>query len=435
MGAMKDSGVEWIGEIPAEWKTTPFKFLLLNNDGGVWGDEPKDDGKDCVVLRSTEQTVDGNWRISNPAMRSMAGVAQSENYILEAGDLLITKSSGSLEHIGKTTLFEKETYNRPCRYSNFMQRLRLIRKCIPRYYWYLLNCDVSRAQFVYLQNSTIGLGNISASAIGQVLFPFPPKHEQNEIAAFLDKSCAAIDATVETLETQLSTLERYRSSVIHEAVTRGLDPTAPTKPSGIDWIGDFPQGWETMPFKYVASVVANLVEPSKYPQLIEIDPENIESGTGRLVNVRTVEEVGAISAKQLFAKGQIIYSKIRPVLNKVVIAPEDGLCSADMYPIATRHNARWLLYLMRSDVFVGQTELISNRVAMPKINVDQLGALKIPVPPVEQQAAIANFLDARTAAIDAVIETKRRQLDVLKRRRQSLIYEYVTGKRRVCEEG
>ena len=276
---------------------------------------------------------------------------------------------------------------------------------------------------------------ISESLMGKIKVPVPPKEEQQAIAALLNQKCAAIDATTNTLETQISTLERYRASVIHEAVTRGLDPTAPTKPSSVDWIGNIPQEWEIKPFKHVASVVANLVEPSNYPDLIEIDPENIESGTGRLTDVRTVEEVGAISAKQLFSKGQIIYSKIRPALNKVVIAPEDGLCSADMYPIATQHNVRWLLYVMRSAIFVSQTSLISSRVAMPKINVDQLGALKIPVPLIDEQAAIADYLDARTAAIDAAIATKRKQLDVLKRRRQSLIYEYVTGKRRVGEEG
>ena len=296
-------------------------------------------------------------------------------------------------------------------------------------YWAVIN---SRGDLVSNGRGTTFM-ELSAYSLGHVFVPVPPIGEQRVIAMFLDKECHAINEAMRALEKQLSTLERYRASVIHEAVTRGLDLSVPTKPSGVEWIGEIPEGWEAKSFKYCAHVAANLVDPDKYPELIEIDPDNIESGSGRLVDVVTAGEVGAISAKQLFSKGQIIYSKIRPALNKVAIAPADGLCSADMYPIATDQNKRWLLYVMRSDMFVRQTTLISSRVAMPKINVDQLGAIKIPVPPIEQQELIADYLDARTSAIDTILDTKRKQLDILKRRRQSLIYEYVTGKRRVGE--
>jgi len=196
--------------------------------------------------------------------------------------------------------------------------------------------------------------------------------------------------------------------------------------SGVEWIGEMPEEWTLRHFKYLAEVRANLVSPYDYPELVEIDPDNIESDTGKLLNVRTVEEVGAISSKQHFNKGQILYSKIRPGLNKVVMAPSDGLCSADMYPITAHCEERWLLYMMRSDCFVHQATEVSNmRVKMPKVNVDELGAIQIPTPPLDEQRRIADYLDARCADIDAVSQKVRSEIDLLGEYRKSVIYEAV----------
>ncbi len=277
--------------------------------------------------------------------------------------------------------------------------------------------------------------HLLADDISGIKLPMPPLSGQIRIGKKLDELNSGYSLAAAVLEAQISILERYRASVIHKAVTKGLDPSVPTKRSGIEWIGKLPSSWQAKRFKYVAKVVANLVQPEDYPDLIEIDPENIEKHSGRLINVKTAGEVGAISAKQLFIKGQIIYSKIRPALNKVVIAPDDGLCSADMYPIETNENPNWLLYVMRSSLFVSQTALVAGmRVKMPKVNVEELGDVWIPVPPVTEQRDIAEYLDNKCEQIDAILETKRQQLDVLKRRRRSLVYEYVTGKRRVNGE-
>ncbi|MCR5765300.1 MAG: hypothetical protein K6G09_04910, partial [Treponema sp.] len=98
--AMKDSGVTWIGEIPEDWNVSQFKYLIVANDGGVWGNDPFNDENDKIVIRSTEQTIDGKWCIENPAKRSFVNENLVEAKIIE-NDLLMTKSSGSSEHIGK----------------------------------------------------------------------------------------------------------------------------------------------------------------------------------------------------------------------------------------------------------------------------------------------------------------------------------------------
>lgn len=272
---------------------------------------------------------------------------------------------------------------------------------------------------------------LSAAGLGGIYVPVPPSNQQRAISKVLKTRVTQLDKAIDAIARQLDVLADYRKSLIQETVTRGLDSDVHTRPSGIDWIGDIPANWQAKPFKYVAHVSANLVDPHDYTELPEIDPENIERDTGKLLNVRTVGEVGPISDKQLFHKGQVLYSKIRPSLNKVVVAPCDGLCSADMYPIDSRNDITWLAYAMRSDLFVAQSELVSNRVKMPKVNVDQLSYFIVPVPPLDEQRAIAAYLDAKTSTIDRIAAAKQAQLDNLRAQRQSIIYEYVTGKRRV----
>lgn len=134
----------------------------------------------------------------------------------------------------------------------------------------------------------------------------------------------------------------------------------------------------------------------------------------------------------MFYKGQIIYSKIRPNLNKAIIAPFDGLCSADMYPIEAKINSKYLLYAMLSRHFVEQVTLImQDRVKMPKINQDELGNIGVYIAPDIEQKEIVLYLDKKCAEIDSIIETKKEQLTVLGEYKKAIIYEYVTGKKEV----
>lgn len=172
---MKDSRVAWIGEIPVEWDFIRCKSILIANDGGVWGNDPVGDAKDKIVIRSTEQTIDGKWCIIDPAIRDLSGIDYSKARILE-DDLLITKSSGSDLHIGKTTIADTYFAEHECYFSNFLQRIRC-RDYLPRLLWYLFNSPIIREQCVYLQNSTSGIGNINAEIIRNLSIPLPPLPE------------------------------------------------------------------------------------------------------------------------------------------------------------------------------------------------------------------------------------------------------------------
>lgn len=189
-----------------------------------------------------------------------------------------------------------------------------------------------------------------------------------------------------------------------------------------------------MPFGKIASIKACLVPPKEYPLLPQISPDNIEKGSARLLqNYKTVQESGVISWNHHFYKGQIIYSKVRPTLNKLFLAQFEGLCSADMYPIETTQDARYLVYAMLSGYFVQQVAAITaNRVKMPKINKQELSKITVLLPPLSEQASIVSYLDRKCSLIDGIILEKEDLIRELENYKRSLIFEVVTGKRRVC---
>ena len=138
--AYKDSGVEWLGDVPEEWTVKRLKTVLSRNDGGVWGEDFDDNG--IIVLRSTEQTIDGEWCIEEPARRLLSHSEYAASR-LRCGDLVVTKSSGSALHIGKTTLVTQEIEELNCCYSNFMQRLRVKSQNLPRFLYYIINGPIA----------------------------------------------------------------------------------------------------------------------------------------------------------------------------------------------------------------------------------------------------------------------------------------------------
>ncbi len=177
----------------------------------------------------------------------------------------------------------------------------------------------------------------------------------------------------------------------------------------------------------MARVASNLVKPADHPSLPHIAPNNIESGTGKLLKYRTVAEDQVISSKHLFESGQVLYSKIRPYLAKVAIVDFAGLCSADMYPVATDLDPRYLKWWMLSPDFTRLAAGQQARTVLPKINKTALGQLPVPVPPLDEQLRIGDLLEShlsRLDAADAGLVSSELRVGALKR---SLLRELHTG--------
>ena len=164
---------------------------------------------------------------------------------------------------------------------------------------------------------------------------------------------------------------------------------------------ELPTGWKWVRLGDVISIETHIVNSSDYLDLIQIAPDDIEKGTGELLeNLRTVREKGVISVNHLFPKDVLLYSKIRPRLRKIVYVDFEGLCSADMYPLNTKMNKHFIKYLMLSDYFDVE---VYNRVKMPKINQSQLSSIKIPIVPLAEQNKIAEKIET--------VFTKYKQLE------------------------
>ena len=419
--AYKDSGVEWIGEIPENWSVervkdsctvvagaTPKSDVAEYWDGDIPWITPAD-------YSETQHYVDGGSRSITELGLNSCGTS-----LVPKGSVIVSNRAPiGLVSVASCSLCTNQGCKAvvPSNESLFSEYL----------YWYLLTQSETLNSF---GRGTTFL-ELSTHALSTFVYPCPPVIEQRAIADYLDAKTAEIDALVADCEREVGLLQEYRKAVISEAVTKGLDPDVPMKDSGIEWIGEIPASWNIVPFKAIGNVSANLQHPSDYPDLPQVSPDRIEKDSGRLLPCISVAEVGVESDNHLFHAGDILYSKVRPALNKVTVAPFDGMCSADMYPIESSQNRRWLVFYMLSNAFMEQVIVSTDRVKMPKINKEELGAFKVVLPTVDAQNEIVAYLVAKTNEIDSLIDAKQSMADKLREYRRSLISEAVTGKFKV----
>lgn len=269
------------------------------------------------------------------------------------------------------------------------------------------------------------------SNFAQVPLPLMPLDEQRAIATFLDHETAKIDALIAEQEKLIALLAEKRQATISHAVTRGLNPDAPMKDSGVPWLAEVPAHWEVMTFQRCVQVQEGQVDPESPPycDMVLVAPNHVESGTGRLLYQETAAEQSAESGKYVCKAGDVIYSKIRPALRKVCIAPFECLCSADMYPLRgdLRLRNSFLRWFMLSEPFSALAVLESERVAMPKINRESLKAVWLPLPPLGEQDVIDEVVSRETLRIDALSAAADQAIGLLRERRSALIAAAVNG--------
>lgn len=415
MREMKDSGIEWIGQIPKDWDVVPHKRVMHK----VKKICEQYNGEDIISL-----TMNGVIKRDLTAGGKMPTSFDGYQYI-KPNDLLLClfdidvtpRCVGVVKDYGVTS----PAYSRFVMHDGYYNA----------YYDYLLRAIDDDKVFVHLSKNL--RSSLTESDFGAIKTCVPSLAEQEHIAAFLDAECAEIDTVLEKTRASIEEYKKLKQAVITQAVTKGIRGDRPMKDSGIEWIGNIPAEWSVVPFSKFARVSANLVNPSDYQDYLQVSPENIEKDSGKLLPCKTVSEVGVESWNHFFHKGQILYSKIRPKLNKVCIAPFDGLCSADMYPIDTDNISKFVVYTILSNDFNQQVAMITeNRVKMPKINQKELSKIIVVLPAnrMEQQE-IVDYLDGECGKIDALIAKKQQYLTEIENYKKSLIYEYVTGKKEV----
>ncbi|MBK7263915.1 MAG: restriction endonuclease subunit S [Rubrivivax sp.] len=435
--AYKDSGADWLGEVPSHWIVSPFKWQIERNDGGVWGVDP-DGIDDTIVLRSTEQTVDGRWRMDDPAPRKLSPL-EKESSLLEEGDLIVTKSSGSSLHIGKTTLVTSKIAAMGCCYSNFMQRIRMKSTFNPKLAWYVMNNDIARLQFDLASNSTTGLANLNGTMIGEMILAVPSVAEQAAIASFLDRETAKIDTLVEEQKRLIELLKEKRQAVISQAVTKGLDPNVPMKDSGVEWLGQVPGAWKVVPLKWLCALLkdgTHLPPPRVADGVPLLSVRNVQGGVfSKLDDDSMISEENYQELCRSFVPqpNDVLLAIVGATLGKTAMVPDDiGRFhiqrSLAIFRPEGELTAAWLHLVFRSSGFQALLWESVGFSAQPGIYLGTLAAVRVPVPPIDAQAEIVRVVTLGLDRIDQLITEAETGVLLLLERRSALISAAVTGK-------
>ena len=271
---------------------------------------------------------------------------------------------------------------------------------------------------------------ISASNFANCAVPFPLGDEQHRIASYLDAKCAEIDALTADIQTQIDTLEQYKRSVITEAVTKGLEPDVEMKDSGIQWIGSMPAHWNCIRGKYVLKYIQKPVREDDGVITCFRDGEvTLRSNRREDGFTMADKEIGY----QGIDVGDLVVHGMDGFAGAIGISDSRGKASPVLNVLDTEQNKRYIMYFLRSmaysDVFLALATGI--RVRSCDLRWNKLSELFYPVPPLEEQEAIVDYIDSVLRRTDEVIAAKREQLSTLEAYKKSLIYEYVTGKKEV----
>jgi type I restriction enzyme S subunit len=424
----RESGVPLLDRVPRHWAVERLKFIARTQFSNV--DKKSEEGERPIRLCNY---VDVYYHDRITAhlefMEATAEPREAVKFQLQPGDVLVTKDSEDPNDICVPAVVAEPLPGVLCGYHLAQVRPHAGRIHGP-YLAYAFGSSGIRDQFRMRANGITRFG-LSQDDICSALFPVPPLTEQRAIAAFLDRKTRQIDELIEKKRRLIDLLQEKRTALISHAVTKGLNPDAPMKPSGIDGVGALPAHWEAKRLKYAVNLINEKVEePGDLPY---VGLEHIESWTGR--RIESAEPVQPEGIANLFRPGDVLFGKLRPYLAKALHAAETGACTSEALVMRPRLVApEFLLYYVLSPAFVSIVDGSTYGSKMPRANWEFIGNLPCLLPPVPEQRVIAAFLERQTGHIDSVIASIGRAMDMLNKYRQALISAAVTGKIDVREE-
>jgi restriction endonuclease S subunit len=413
----KDSGVEWLGEVPEGWDVKKLKYIGKAIIGLTYSpSDITDEQEGTLVLRSSN-LQNGRIKLDDNVFVKMKIPISLRT---REKDILICSRNGSRSLIGKNALIEKEATG-----ISFGAFTTVFRSQYNNFLFYIFNSNIFLYQSGLFVTSTIN--QLTTSMLNNFEVALPPLPEQEQIAQFLDRETAKIDLLIAKKERLIELLKEKRTALISHAVTKGLNPDAPMKDSGVEWLGEVPRNWPMIRLKYVAPVSsAKLTQkPDDLPYL---GLEHIESKTGRLLLETPVESVE--STVSCFEEGDVLFGKLRPYLAKVLLADFKGVSTTELLALKPSQHTKgkFLFYQLIAEGFIDQVNSLTYGTKMPRVSPEQITNFFIPLPPLSEQKQIAQFLDRETAKIDNLITKTKTSIDYLKEYRTALISAAVTGK-------
>ena len=447
METMKESGIQWIGAIPESWNTKRIKYMatLKGRIGwqGLTSEEYQDEG---AYLITGVDFANGGIDWENCVHVPMKRWKEAKDIQIQDGDLLITKDGT----IGKVAIVS----NIPGEISLNSGVLRIIPidGYSKRFLYWVIKSDEFWNWFNYKNAGNSTIQHLYQGDFAEFLYAFPNYAEQEAIADFLDEHCGTIDDIISVLEKQLDTLKSYKMSVITEAITKGLDKTAPMTDSGINWIGQIPAGWEISKIKYLTDnnhpypvgdgdhgmIKADdyLTEGIPYIRVL-----NLTWGNGlNMENVVYISEsMNSLIKNSELKPNDILIAKTGATIGKTAIVPESLPISnttshVGKITLPATQDAKYFYYVMTSAIVQKQIQDISAMQSTgPELGIEGLKNLIVVVPPLSTQRDISKYLDCRCSEIDEIMNVKKKQLSIVKKQQAAFIFEYITGKKCVKE--
>ena len=432
MREMKDSGIEWIGEIPKGWKVPKIKYVakFLNGDRGKnypSGNDLTDSG--IVFLTSNnirgvvlDCTSDITKYITEKRYNILGGAKIRKNDIIfclrgSVGNCAINKTEN------EGTIASSLVDIRPI-------------KVVAGFLNYCLKSDINSIQTSINMNGSCA-ANLSAENVANYCFIEPSISEQQQIANFLDTQCSEIDATAEDIQKEISLLEEYKKSVITEAVTKGLNPDAEMKDSGIEWIGEIPKDWVTIRIGNIFS----LRNERNYLPMEQVQLLSLYSGkgvfpTGEEGTTNSGNHAQTVADYKIVKRNDIVVNIILAWMGSLGISNYDGVVSPayDVYiPDEEKVVPHYYHYVFRTSGIANECYRYGRGIMMMRWRTysSEFKRIHVPFPSFDEQQQIADYLDSKCSEIDTLIADKKRQLDILADYKKSIIYEYVTGKKEV----
>jgi type I restriction enzyme S subunit len=425
--AYKDSGVEWLGDIPVNWQVKRLKLVAPARISKL---SAKPDDAVYVGLEHVE-SWSGRLQLENQP-ESVDSVVAS----FRAGDVLFGKLRPYLAKAARPN------FDGVC--TSEILPLRPTAECSQSYVMYcLLNAPYIR----WLDSLTYGtkMPRVGPEQVGNGYMPVPSESEQRAIAAFLDRETERIDALVAKKERLVELLQEKRTALITRAVTKGLNPTVPMKDSGVAWLGDIPAHWELKRLKHLLAATKGAIKTGPFGS--QLQSSEMQSGDIKVYNQRSVldrdfssgenyvslEKFAELHAFETFPGDLLITT--RGSIGRCAVLPEDaerGIlhpCVMRVQPDQRRISTRFLeIQIEEAAIVLDQLRFMSNATTIDVIYSESLREVWLTLPPLEEQAAIASFLDRETARIDTLVAKVHDAIERLKELRTALISAAVTGK-------
>ena len=431
---MKDSGIEWIGEIPEGWEVHRMKSCISQRDGGAWGDEATGETGDCICLRIADFDYE-HFRFTDSNNLTIRHYASPiiKKLLLQKNDILIEKSGGGEKTpVGRTVLFDKEY---PALFANFMDRLRCSDFILPQYLQYVF---VTFYKNRYTQNyikQTTGIQNLDLSSmLADEFVPVPNLNEQKLIVCYLESKCSKIDNLLSKTRSSIEEYKKLKQAVITQSVTKGVRGEREMKNCNIRWIKELPSDWGIIPSKYLFK--------NSDMKKINGDEQLTASQQHGIITQKYYTELTG-SKVVLANKGLDDWKHVEPFNFIISLRSfQGGLEMSETTGCITWHYivlkpcrqiySYYYKWLFKSEIYIRALQRTCNFIRDGQ-DLRYSNFVQVPLfePPLEEQKEIADYLNGKCAEIDGLIAKKEQLVKELESYKKSLIYEVVTGKREV----